>query len=121
MNNYNYQKTCESINSYAQKVGKTAARPALLLFYVMKSPETTTADKLMIASSLAYLILPLNFISAKRLPVIGWLDEAVALVIMVQKMAKRITPEIQAQAEATLDRWFSSGEPECVEAEVVNG
>ena len=52
------------------------------------------------------IVLPIDIISAKRLPVIGWLDEVVSLSVAIQKMSQRITPEIERQTDDTLDRWF---------------
>lgn len=102
----NYEKLWEKIKEYSKKAGRGATRPMLVLYYVMKSPQTPKADKLIIFSALAYLILPIDILSAKRLPIIGWLDEVVALSVAVQKMSKHITPEIEAKVDEILDRWF---------------
>lgn len=104
--NIDFSVLKEGIRTFAKKAGRVAARPVLLLYYVMKSDETPRSDKLMILSTLAYLVLPIDIISAKRLPVIGWLDEAVSLSVAIQKMSQRITPEIERQADEMLDRWF---------------
>lgn len=72
----------------------------------MKSPDTPKVDKWLIVTTLAYLILPIDILSAKRLPIIGWLDEVVALSVAVQKISKHITPEIEAKVDEILDRWF---------------
>lgn len=96
----------EKIGQWSSKAGRVATRPVLLLYYVMASDDTPRQDKLAIAASIAYLVLPIDLISAKRLPVIGWVDEAVSLAVMVQKMQQRITPEMQRRADETLDRWF---------------
>lgn len=103
----NYEKLWEKIKEYSKKAGRAATRPILVLYYVMKSPQTPKADKLIIFSSLAYLILPIDILSAKRLPIIGWLDEVVALSLTVQKMSKYITPEVEAKVDKILDRWFA--------------
>jgi uncharacterized membrane protein YkvA (DUF1232 family) len=102
----NYPELKEKIFDYAKKVGKTATRPALLLYSVMKSPNTPKSDKLLIVSALSYLILPIDLISAKRLPVIGWIDEVVSLTYACKKVRKYITPEIEAEVDRILDRWF---------------
>ena len=81
----------------------------------MRSPATPRKDKLAIFASLAYLVLPIDVLDAKRLPIIGWLDEIVSVAVMIQKMAKYITPEIQRKVNATLDKWF----PEYVLYEIV--
>ena len=45
----------------------------------MRSPATPRKDKLAIFASLAYLVLPIDVLDAKRLPIIGWLDEIVSV------------------------------------------
>lgn len=102
-----YEKLWDKIKEYSKKVGRVATRPILLLYYVMKSPQTPNTDKLIIFSSLAYIILPFDILSAKRLPIIGWLDEVVALSVLVKKMSKYITPEIEAKVDEILDKWFT--------------
>ena len=73
---------------WSRKVGRTATRPVLLLWYVMRSQGTPRKDKLAIFASLAYLVFPIDILDAKRLPVIGWLDEVVSIAVMIQKMTK---------------------------------
>lgn len=53
-----------------------------------------------------YLVFPIDFISAKRLPIIGWIDEVVSLSVAYQKVSKNITPEIERKTDELLDRWF---------------
>lgn len=97
----------KSICKWCRTAGRAAARPVLLMWYVMRSKETPLKDKWAIFGSLAYLVLPIDILDAKRLPVIGWLDEVVSLAVMVQKMSKYITPEMEALADAQLDKWFA--------------
>ena len=113
----NYEQLWHGIGEWARKAGRVATRPVLLLYYVMTSKDTPRKDKWAIFASIAYLVLPVDIISARRLPVIGWLDEAVSLGVMIQKMQHRVTPEMQRRADETLDRWF----PEYAEFEEVNG
>ena len=61
----------DKIKNYSKKVGRVAARPVLLLYYVMKSDATPMKDKLTIFGALAYVVLPVDLLSAKRLPIIG--------------------------------------------------
>lgn len=105
----NYPLLWEKLGDYARKAGRAGARPLLLLYYVMKSPGTPKTDKLLIASAISYLVLPIDLISAKRLPIIGWIDEVVSLTIAYQKVCKYITPEIESEVNNALERWF----PEC--------
>lgn len=118
--NIDYKALRESIFKWSRKAGRTATRPVLLMWYVMKSKDTPRADKWAIFASLAYLILPVDILDSKRLPVIGWLDEVMSLAILVQKMSKYITPEMEIMADVQLNRWFST-DSEYVEYELIEG
>lgn len=96
----------DKLQEYAIKVGRISARPLLLLYFIMVSKETPERDKLMILSTISYLVLPIDLISSKRLPVIGWIDEAFSLSVAYQKVKKNITPEIERKTDALLDKWF---------------
>lgn len=96
----------DKLQEYTIKVGRISARPLLLLYFIMVSKETPERDKLMMLSTISYLVLPIDLISAKRLPVIGWIDEAFSLSVTYQKVKKNITPEIERKTDALLDKWF---------------
>lgn len=81
-------------------------RPMLLMYYVMESKETPKKDKLLIFSALTYVVFPIDFLDAKRLPIIGWLDEIVSVSIAYQKICKYITPQMEIKVDEVLDRWF---------------
>ena len=102
----NYQELWDRIKEYAMKVGRVAVRPVLLLYYVMMSDETPWKDKLTIFGALAYLVFPVDLLDAKRLPIIGWLDEITSLAVAIQRMSKYITPEMEAKVDGILDHWF---------------
>lgn len=91
---------------WCRMAGRAACRPALIMWYVMQSPDTPRRDKTAIFASLAYLVFPVDILDARRLPFLGWLDEVVALSVLVNRMSKYITPEIEAKADARLDSWF---------------
>ena len=96
----------DKLQEYATKVGRISARPLLLLYFIMVSKDTPKSDKLMILSTISYLVFPVDLISAKRLPIIGWIDEAFSLSVAYQKKSKNITPEIERKTDALLDKWF---------------
>ena len=96
----------DKLQAYAMKAARISARPLLLLYFIMVSKDTPKSDKLMILSTLSYLVFPIDLISAKRLPVIGWIDEAFSLSVAYQKVSKNITPEIERKTDALLDKWF---------------
>lgn len=96
----------DKLHEYALKIGRISARPVLLLYFIMTSKDTPKSDKWMILSTLFYLVLPVDLISAKRLPIIGWIDEAFSLSVAYQKVSKNITPEIEHKTDTLLDKWF---------------
>lgn len=107
MNNIiNYQELWNQLSSYLKSVGRVSARPVLLLYYVMRSKETPWKDKLTIFGALAYLVFPVDLLDAKRLPIIGWLDEITSLAVAIQRMSKYITPEMEAKVDGILNQWF---------------
>lgn len=113
--NLDYDALWDSITKWARKAGRAATRPVLLMWYVMRSKDTPRADKWAIFASLAYLILPIDILDTKRLPIIGWLDEVASLAVLVLKMSKYINSEMERKADAQLDKWF----PEYTEYELI--
>lgn len=107
----NYDALLNRINEYAYKAGRVTTRPVLLLFYVMKSKETPRKDKMLIFSTLSYLVLPIDVLDAKRLPIIGWFDEIASLSITYQRVCKNITPNIEEKVDAILNKWFPKYTP----------
>ena len=87
--------------SKTKSLGKSVLRPALLLFYVMKSPDVPFTIKSTIAGALGYLILPVDLVP-DFIPVAGYADDAGALAAVVKMCSNYITPAIKAQAEAKL-------------------
>lgn len=110
-----YELLWEKITDYAKAAGRTTARPVLLLYYVLRSSETPSSDKMLIVAALSYLVLPIDMISAKRLPIIGWIDEAVSLVYAYKKVCRYVTPEIESKVDNMLERWFPEGKYELIE------
>ena len=96
----------EKVQEYAMKVGRISARPVLLLYFIMISKDTPKSDKLLILSTISYLVFPIDLISAKRLPIIGWIDEAFSPSVAYQKVCKNITPEIERKTDELLEKWF---------------
>lgn len=87
-------------------MGRTATRPVLLMWYVMCSNDTPRKDKWAIFGSIAYLVLPIDILDSKRLPIIGWFDEVASLAVLIHKMSKYITPEMEDRADVQLEKWF---------------
>lgn len=96
----------DKVADYSRKVGRLGARPILTVYCVLKSEKMPSSEKLVVFTALAYVVLPIDVISAKRLPIIGWLDEIVSLSVAYRKVMKYVTPEIEREVDELLDRWF---------------
>ena len=93
------------LQKFARKAGIKVTYAALLLYYVLKSPETSGKDRAKIIGALGYFILPIDLIP-DFIPVAGYTDDLAALVWGVYCVIKSITPEVKAQAAAKLHEWF---------------
>ena len=103
----------DTFKLYAKKAGIKLIYLALLLFYVLKSPDTTKKNKSLIVGALGYFILPVDLIP-DALPAVGFSDDLAALIAVYMAMTSSITPAIKAQARERLSKWF----PEYTEDEL---
>ena len=110
-----YKVLWERISAFARKAGRVTTRPVLLLYFVLRSKEPSWKDKMLIFSTLSYVVLPIDILDARRLPVIGWLDEIASLSVAYERVCRHITPEMETKVDAILDRWV----PEYVEYELI--
>ena len=104
---FNLPTLWEKIKHNARRLGRATTKMVLLMYYVLRSKDTPTSAKVIVYGALAYLVLPINLISARRFRFLGMADEAIAIAIAYKKVSQHVTPEMEQEAEATLDRWFS--------------
>ncbi len=97
------------IGNYAKKAGRVATKPLLQLYYVLTVGETTTIEKALIVGAILYTVMPFSLISFKAHKILGALDEGLAVVYVIKKVQNKITPEINAKVEETLNAWFGAG------------
>lgn len=107
----NYENLMFWIGEYAKKVGRIAARPVILTYYVMMDNHTPMSDKITLATAIAYVVLPVDLLSAKRFPIIGWLDEVMSLSVAYQKIQSHVTEQMQQKADKLLDKWLPEYTP----------
>ena len=101
--NWDLDQLLENIKDMGKSLGRTSMRPVLSLYYVLRSPETPLSDKLLIASALSYLVLPIDLISTRRWPVIGWVDEMAAIMIAYKKVKLN---KKESKVDNILEKWF---------------
>lgn len=105
----------DKLRPWALRAGRMATRPLLQFYYVMDDENTSTLDRVLIYAAIVYTILPMDFIPSVIYKFLGILDDGVAMLYVYKKIKDKITPEINAKVEDTLNEWFGA-EYELVEA-----
>ena len=111
----NINALMDKLRPWALKAGRVATRPLLQFYYVMDDENTSTLDRVLIYAAIIYTILPMDFIPSVIYKFLGILDDGVAMLFVYKKIKDKITPEINAKVEDTLNEWFG------VEYELVEG
>ena len=99
---FSESKFWDKMKKAAKSAGKKVIEMALLLFYVLQSPDVPIAQKTIIIGALGYLILPVDLIP-DFIPILGFTDDAAALAAALKTIKSSITPEIEAKAKAKAD------------------
>lgn len=101
------------IRNFGLKAGRTACRPLLTFYFVMSCDDTSIADKALVYGAILYIISPFDLIPRRALSLLGVLDDASVAALVIKKIQDKITPEIEAAVEATLDEWFGAAPATC--------
>ena len=105
----------DKLRPWALKAGRVATRPLLQFYYVMDDENTSTLDRVLIYAAIIYTILPMDLLPSVIYKFLGILDDGVAILFVYKKIKDKITPEINAKVEDTLNEWFG------VEYELIEG
>jgi len=103
---YSDSKFWTKVKELAKKAGSEVVYLALLLYYVLKSPDVPAEHKLIIIGALGYLICPVDLIP-DFIPVAGYADDAAALTAAIKMVHDSITPEIEEQARSKANSLFN--------------
>lgn len=95
----------DKLKDSAIAAGEKVVYQALLLFYAY--PNAPKKVKAVIASSLAYFILPLDAVP-DPIPVLGFLDDATVLAGALAIVRFYVNDEVKEKAKATLAKFFKS-------------
>lgn len=109
-----YADISQKIKVFAKKAGRIAAKPLLIFYYVLKDESLSSKDKMIIYGCILYVISPVSIIPQHVFRLLGVMDEATAILVVIRRVRDKITPEIIMKAEATLAEWFDESETEGV-------
>ena len=98
----------DKLRPWALKAGRVATRPILQFYFVMDDDNTSTLDRVLIYAAIIYTILPMDLIPSAIYKFLGILDDGVAMLFVYKKIKDKITPEINAKVEDTLNKWFGA-------------
>ena len=104
--NYSESGLWKKIGEVAKKAGSNVIYLALVLYYVLKSPDVSVGNKSIIIGALGYFILPLDLIP-DVIPIMGFTDDLAALTLAYKAVKASVTPRVEAQAKQKLSQWFS--------------
>ena len=96
----------DKLRPWALKAGRVATRPILQFYFVMDDDKTSTLDRVLIYAAIIYTILPMDLIPSAVYKFLGILDDGVAMLYVYKRIKDKITPEINAKVEDTLNDWF---------------
>jgi len=105
-----YLSIGQKVKVYALKAGRFAAKPLLIFYYELKDESLTTKDRMVIYGCILYVVSPVTIIPQRVFRLLGVMDEATAILLVIQKVRDKITPEVIAKAEATLAAWFDKSD-----------
>lgn len=100
------RRLIDTLRPWALKAGRIATRPLLQFYYVMDDDNTSTLDRVLIYAAIIYTISPINLLPAAVYRFLGVLDEGAAILFVYKKIKEKITPEVNARVENTLNEWF---------------
>ena len=115
--NYSEPKLQNKLARVARWAGAKVVYAALLLYYVLQSPDIPAKEKSKVWGALGYFILPTDIV-LDIIPIAGYTDDFAVLVLALHVVAKNITPEIKAKAQAKLATWFKDVDTEKIDQEI---
>lgn len=99
--NYSENKLLNKLTSVAKWAGAKVVYAVLLLYYVLRSPNISAADKSKIYGALGYFILPTDLV-LDFIPMMGYTDDMAALLWALHTVMNNLTSEIKQQAKDKL-------------------
>ncbi len=99
--NYSENKLLRKLSSVAKWAGAKVIYAVLLLYYILRNPNISAADKSKIYGALGYFILPTDLV-LDFIPMMGYTDDMAALLWALHTVINNLTPEIKQQAKDKL-------------------
>lgn len=102
---FSNDKFLTKVKSTGLKLGMSALHSTSILFFALKSPNMSKANKLIILGALGYFILPLDVV-ADLLPFVGLTDDVFVITAALTKVYSSITDDTKIEAHQFLKKTF---------------
>ncbi|WP_342558147.1 DUF1232 domain-containing protein [Metasolibacillus sp. FSL K6-0083] len=102
---FSNDKFLTKVKASGLKLGMSTLHAASTLFFAVKSPDMSKANKLIILGALGYFILPFDII-ADILPLVGLTDDVLIITAALAKVYSAITVETKLEAHQFLKKTF---------------
>jgi uncharacterized membrane protein YkvA (DUF1232 family) len=110
LRNVDWKRLAQGIRSkivdYSRRAGRAGARVVLRFYYTLQEGDLSTTEKAMVYAGIIYIVVPRDLLPRKLLGLFGALDDVGVAAWIIDRIGKRITPEIERKVEDTLDKWF---------------
>jgi uncharacterized membrane protein YkvA (DUF1232 family) len=93
------------VGRVARVAGRQVLSPAMLLFYVLKRPDTPAWAKAIVVGALVYFISPFDAIP-DVIPVVGYTDDLGVMAGALATVAAFIDEAVKAAADRKLQEWL---------------
>jgi uncharacterized membrane protein YkvA (DUF1232 family) len=102
----------DKLRRFARTAGREVVERALLLYLVLRDPQTPRWARTTVIGALGYFIAPIDAIP-DFIPGAGFTDDLGVLALALTAVAASITPQMRRIARRTTARWFGDApEPE---------
>jgi uncharacterized membrane protein YkvA (DUF1232 family) len=105
--NYSESSFWLKLKRFAKKAGIKVVYTALLLYYVLQSPNVPIKAKAIIVGALGYFISPIDIIPDILLGV-GYTDDLSVLVGALVSVAMYVDKDVKLKAHAKIIEWFGT-------------
>ncbi|WP_042470120.1 YkvA family protein [Bacillus ndiopicus] len=102
---FSNDKFLAKVKSTGLKLGMSTLHAASTLFFAVKNPDMSKANKLIILGALGYFVLPFDVI-ADILPFVGLTDDIFVITTALAKVYSSITDETKLEAHQFLKKTF---------------
>ncbi|MEC1180813.1 DUF1232 domain-containing protein [Metasolibacillus meyeri] len=102
---FSNDKFLTKVKATGLKLGMSTMHAASTLFFAVKSPDMSKANKLIILGALGYFILPFDVI-ADILPFVGLADDVFVITAALAKVYSSITDDTKQEAHQFLKKTF---------------